>query len=92
MFINVKCFSVHCRCVPQYGKKMFKFMNKIMRKTDLIINLISNSESVINNRNETNSSLLPDFPLSTMEEFEKFEADMAKDRKIREQFVSIFFI
>lgn len=73
---------------------MFKYMNKIIRKTDFIINLISNSESVINDRNETNdSNLLLDFfffLLSTMEEFEKFETDVAKDRKIREQFVSIF--
>lgn len=74
-----------------YKKKMFKYMNKIIRKADFIINIISNSETVINDRNKINdSSLLPDFPLSTMDEFEKFEADVAKDRKIREQFVSIF--
>lgn len=72
--------------------QVFAFMNKIIRKNDFIINLISNSKSKINEENTSDSSLLPDFPFSTLEDLNKFEADMARDKTIRKQFVSITFL
>lgn len=85
---NIFVFIDRCRSIQD---KMFDVMNTLIRKTDLMLNLIRNSESVINDTNKTDTSLLPDFPLSTLDEFKKFEEDVARDRNIREQFVSIFF-
>lgn len=62
--------------------------NKIIRKLDTIINLLTNAETQSLTVDETH--LLPNFPLSTLEEFFKLEADLKIDREIRKQFVSIF--
>jgi len=63
--------------------------DKIIRKLNLLINLITNPET---NQMVTTkeSNLLPNFPLSTTEEFLQFEKDLQTDTEIRKQFVSHF--
>jgi len=63
--------------------------DKIIRKLNSLINLITNPET---NQMVTTkeSNLLPNFPLSTAEEFLQFEKDLQTDTEIRKQFVSHF--
>jgi len=63
--------------------------DKIIRKLNLLINLITNPET---NQMVTTkeSNLLPNFQLSTTEEFLQFEKDLQTDTEIRKQFVSHF--
>jgi len=67
--------------------------DKILRKLNLLINLITNPETnqmVINKGTTKESNLLPNFQLSTTEEFLQFEKDLQTDTEIRKQFVSHF--
>lgn len=59
------------------------------RKIDLIINLLTNSKTYIQN-NKSATELLPTFPILTLDDFTKFETSLQTDRQIRQQFVSIF--
>lgn len=74
-------------------QKIIKLLNLIQRNTrqlEIIINLINNAgpDNTIYNNDEV--QLLPEFPLSTVEEFFKFDTDLQKDREIRKQLVSTF--
>jgi len=66
--------------------------DKILRKLNLLINLITNPETnqMVTNGTTTESNLLPNFQLSTTEEFLQFEKDLQTDSEIRKQFVSHF--
>ncbi|XP_036147126.1 uncharacterized protein LOC105835708 [Monomorium pharaonis] len=77
-----KCLNRH----EHYIKKdtCHKTNITIMRKLNLIINVLTNPES--NQVDVTKSDLLPDFQLSTTEEFLKFENELQTDREIRKQF------
>lgn len=69
---------------------LHKNINNINRKMDIIINLLSNSELPIQIDNfESDTSLLPDFPLSTMNEFQKFEAELHANNGMQKQLVNI---
>lgn len=57
---------------------------------DTIINLFTNAETQSNGITTNETHLLPDFPLVTIEDFLKFEADLKMDKEIRKQFVNIF--
>jgi hypothetical protein len=70
-------------------RKNKKILFSLNRKLDLVLNLLTNSNTVLQT-NKQETELLPDFPLATIEEFLKCEADLQNDRKIRKQFVSIF--
>ena len=70
-------------------RKNQKMLFSLNRKLDLVLNLLTNSNTVLQT-NKQETELLPDFPLATIEEFSKFEADLQSDREIRKQFVSIF--
>jgi len=61
----------------------------LKRKMDLIINLLTNSNTYIHS-NKCKTDLLPNFPLLTIEDFLKFEENLQTDREIRKQFVSMF--
>jgi len=66
--------------------------DKILRKLNLLINLITNPETnqMVTNGTTKESNLLPNFQLSTTEEFLQFEKDLQTDTEIRKQFVSHF--
>lgn len=70
-------------------RKNQKILFSLNRKLDLVLNLLTNSNTVLQT-NKQETELLPDFSLATIVEFSKFEADLQSDRKIRKQFVSIF--
>jgi len=59
--------------------------DKILRKLNLLINLITNPETnqMVTNGTTTESNLLPNFQLSTTEEFLQFEKDLQTDTEIR---------
>lgn len=71
-------------------KIMKNFIQRNTRQLEIIINLINNAgpDNTIYNNDEV--QLLPEFPLSTIEEFFKFDTDLQKDREIRKQLVSTF--
>lgn len=59
----------------------------LMRKLNTIINLLTNAETQSQVAIVDETHLLPNFPLSTLEDFQKFEADLKIDKEIRKQFV-----
>lgn len=60
-----------------------------MKKLDFIIHFLENKDAMCTNI-ESNTNLLPAFPLTTIENFFKFEKELQQDREIRKQLVSIF--
>lgn len=58
---------------------------------DTILNILTNAEAQsCHNMTIDETHLLPPFPLSTLDDFKKFEEDLKIDKEIRKQFVSIF--
>ncbi|XP_072760468.1 uncharacterized protein [Anoplolepis gracilipes] len=65
-----------------------KLQNAIVKKLNLIINILTNPETnqaVVTDK----SNLLPNFPISNTEEFLKFEGELQTDKEIRKQFKSM---
>lgn len=83
-------FSSYTDAYRTEQKIIKNLIQRNTRQLEIIINLINNAgpDNTIYNNDEV--QLLPEFPLSTVEEFFKFDTDLQKDREIRKQLVSTF--
>ncbi|KAL6418034.1 hypothetical protein ACFW04_011098 [Cataglyphis niger] len=59
----------------------------MMRKLNIIINLLTNEETQSHTASKEDTHLLPEFPLSTTEDLLKFEEDLKTDKDIRRLFL-----
>lgn len=64
-----------------------KILRSMNRKLDLILGYMNHEEHL--NTTGNNIDKLPTFPISTLEEYQKFCDEVKKDEILRKQFVSM---
>lgn len=86
-YFSFLSYTDACRTEQKIIKNLIQ---KNTRQLEIIINLINNAGPANTIYNNDEVQLLPEFPLSTVDEFFKFDTDLQKDREIRKQLVSTF--
>lgn len=86
ILIITSCFCLE-KCRQGYSGKFATLERKLNR----IIHFLENPKEVQNEVRQVKFSLLPDFPLTTVEQIEAFNNQL-EDDNVRRQFVSICYL